>query len=201
MSGLTTAQLVEFAKDADTVIILGTACYWYDDVTYEPLPNNPMNGERCATWWKGKVAELSGIKAVRDGNVWDNMRLLDPAGGIDYLSKTSLEPDVLLEDVLKIVYNDKSLATTKHSLVFMRNAMSEGLGNKYSCKDSPDKIGCVPDKVSISSKCTDYSAQVPLTADACTPLTSGVPGAMGSATALTLAALLTVLHTLMAAFY
>jgi len=93
-------------------------------------------------------------------------RTLHPSGGVDYLSLSVVEPDVLLEDAIKAISLDTSKATKAHTYQFMRNTYSDGWGNKDAC--TADKTtGCVPKAEDLVKQCSDHTKIHPLKADAC----------------------------------
>lgn len=167
-SGLTDAQLISFAKDADIIILLTGGCTaWSDPVTFA----NKHTPATCKDAWTSLFSTLGGIKAVAAQQVWDLQQILQPSGGVDYLSQSVIEPDVLLEDMIKAVSGDTSQATKKHSYQFMRNTYKDGWGNMEPCTATLT-VGCVPKKEDLVKQCSDHSKIHPLKADACS---GGVP--------------------------
>ena len=154
-SGLTNAQLIEFAKEVDVIILLTGGCNEWLDENWVNL-HTP---ETCNHAWTALFAPLGwndGIKAVRDKQVWDLQRALHPSGGVDFLSHAVVEPDVLLEDTIKAISLDASKATKAHTYQFMRNTYSDGWGNKDPC--TADKTtGCVPKADDLVKQCSGHT--------------------------------------------
>lgn len=162
-TGITPEQLIFFAKDADIIVLQSGGCHvWPDPVTGQNL-HTPAT---CKDAWTTLFSKLSDIKAVQNKDVWDMQRSLQPSGGVDYLSSVVIEPDVLLEDMIKAISADTSSSTKKHTFQFMRNTYKDGWGNKEPCTETITS-GCLPKAMDLMKLCTDPKKIQPLRADAC----------------------------------
>ena len=136
--GISHAELIAFAKDADVLIM--------------------KVGNKPASEMATVLEALKGIKAVDNKAVFDNQRILDDSGGNAIFGYASLEPDVMGRDIIKML--DPSY---NHQMVFFRNLFTEGKGNDVKCADVTDaalkaaQVGCIPTAQETAAKCTNHS--------------------------------------------
>jgi len=134
--GVTNAELIAFAADADVVIFKSAV----------------MTAAAMATI----LANMKGIKAVDNNMAFDNNRILYSTAfgvGNGIFENGQIEPDVLLQDIIKMVdplYN--------HEMVFFRNLQTEGMGTDALCPNEPGKAGCVMSPASMIANCTNHSS-------------------------------------------
>jgi len=137
--GISHAQLITFAKDADIVIFKSAA--------------------DTAVNMKALLANMTGIKAVDDKMVFDNQAKLDHNKGNAIFGHGQIEPDVMLQDIIKMID-----PTYNHKQVFFRNMFTggndgkEAMGNDITCANKPAQAGCIPTLADTLAKCIDPSA-------------------------------------------
>mmetsp|Transcript_11626 Transcript_11626/g.18530 ORF Transcript_11626/g.18530 Transcript_11626/m.18530 type:complete len:576 (+) Transcript_11626:120-1847(+) len=141
--GISHKDLITFAKDADIVILKSAM------VTQAAMQTI--------------LDAMKGIKAVDDKKVFDMQRILYSAGtswdgkaavGNGAFEQGQIEPDILLQDVIKMVDPEYD-----HDMVFFRNVFTEGMGIDTLCKDKPDHVGCVQDPVELIKQCTNQTSR------------------------------------------
>merc|ERR1712137_69749 len=105
---------------------------------------------------KAQLDLLAGIKAVDNKNVYDTYRRGDASGGSAIFGHAQIEPEIMLQDVIKMVDPEYN-----HKMVFFRNVFTEGMGNDVLCADVTDaalkaeKVGCRPTLAETVANCTD----------------------------------------------
>mmetsp|Transcript_11625 Transcript_11625/g.18525 ORF Transcript_11625/g.18525 Transcript_11625/m.18525 type:complete len:674 (+) Transcript_11625:120-2141(+) len=135
---VTHAQLIAFAKDAD--VILDKA------------------GNAPAAFMAATLVAIADIKAVKDKMVFDTQAILDNNKGSALYGHAQLEPDVMLQDIIKMLD-----PTYNHKQVFFRNIMTGGInggpamGNDVTCADKPGQPGCIPTAAEVLATCVDPS--------------------------------------------
>jgi len=134
--GISDADLVAWAKDADIIIL--------------------KSGSGSAADITAQMAGLKGIKAVDDKKVYDTYRMIDANGGSAAFGHAQIEPEIMLQDVIKMVDPEYN-----HEMVFFRNIFTEGMGNEIACVDVTDKalkdakVGCKPTLAETVAECKD----------------------------------------------
>ena len=99
--------------------------------------------------------------AVKNDQVYDIGRILDPAGTTDFNAGAHLEPDVVLEDYIHILYPESN---PEHKLVWLRN-FNEGAGLSHKCADDAAKVGCSKTATELAGACSDSSVLHTIKAD------------------------------------
>ena len=90
--------------------------------------------------------------------VYDTYRIIDSAGGSAIFGHAQIEPDVMLQDVIKMVDPDYN-----HEMVFFRNLLTENMGNDVECSALTDatlkekNVGCRPTMAEIVAQCKDVT--------------------------------------------
>jgi hypothetical protein len=106
--------------------------------------------------------------AVKNDQVYDIGRILDPAGTTDFNAGAHLEPDVVLEDYIHILYPESN---PEHKLVWLRN-FNEGAGLSHKCADDAAKVGCSKTATELAGACSDSSVLHTIKADDCSTATA-----------------------------
>jgi hypothetical protein len=68
-----------------------------------------------------------------------------------------VQPDLLLNDVVAVATG----TTAQHRLTFLRNMLTEGVGNLRTCADFPAYVGCRPAAADLAAQCTSVGAPGP----------------------------------------
>lgn len=72
-----------------------------------------INGQSSEPIWKTSAdiiaadARLGGLKAVKEGKVFNPVKKIGPSGGNDYFERGVVEPDVILKDLMAAFHPDK----------------------------------------------------------------------------------------------
>ena len=132
--GISHKELVIWAKDADVVIM--------------------KSGNLSEADMRNLLGEIGGIAAVGNKRVYDTLRKLDNSGRPTFWGHAQIEPNVFMQDVIKIVNgvqsDDGALPQYNHTLVFFRNLLKETMGDDKRCADEAnanfkkDRLGCIP---------------------------------------------------------
>ena len=132
--GISHKELVIWAKDVDVVIM--------------------KSGNLSEADMRNLLGEIGGIAAVGNKRVYDTLRKLDNSGRPTFWGHAQIEPNVFMQDVIKIVNgvqsDDGALPQYNHTLVFFRNLLKETMGDDKRCADEAnanfkkDRLGCIP---------------------------------------------------------
>lgn len=169
--GMTAAEMMPFLENVDVIIFGSTYC---DGFTVHGDYSATVTGAECEAGWKKVLEEVSNTDeakispAVKNDQVYDIGRILDPAGTTDFNAGAHLEPDVVLEDYIHILYPESN---PEHKLVWLRN-FNEGAGLSHKCADDAAKVGCSKTATELAGACSDSSVLHTIKADDCSTATA-----------------------------